>query len=69
MKWLNTNLLHNVLNIAITLIAALETMDLMPLIGEERALKLVAGLGVAKIVINVVRDGLAGLIKDQPPVR
>lgn len=68
-KWLNTNLLHNVLNTAIAVIASLEMVDLAPLIGAETSLKVIAGMAVAKIVINIVRDGIVGLAKDQPPVK
>ncbi len=68
-KWLNTNLLHNILNTAIAVIASLEMVDLAPLIGAETSLKVIAGMAVAKIVINLVRDGLTGLAKDQPPVQ
>ncbi|HJY06344.1 MAG TPA: hypothetical protein VJ323_08490 [Bryobacteraceae bacterium] len=31
--------------------------------------KIVAGLGTAKMIINVVRDGFSGLTKTQPPVQ
>jgi hypothetical protein len=31
--------------------------------------KIIAGLGTAKMIINVIRDGFAGLVKPQPPVQ
>ena len=65
---MNTNLIHNILNTAIVVIPALEALNLAPLFGEEKALMIVAVLGIAKIAINIVRDGLTGLAKDQPPV-
>ena len=68
-KWANTNLLHNCLNIAIITIPALEMLDWMPLVGPENALKIVSTLGLVKIIINLVRDGLSGLSKQQPPVK
>jgi len=68
-KWLNTNLLHNVLNVAIVALPALETLDWMPLVGPENALKIVSALGLAKILVNVARDGFTGLAKEQPPVK
>lgn len=65
---MNTNLIHNILNTAIVVIPALEALDLAPLVGPDKALVIVAVLGLAKIAINLVRDGLFGLAKEQPPV-
>lgn len=66
---MNTNLIHNILNAAIVLIPALEALNLAPLVGEQNALAIVAVLGLAKIAINLVRDGVSGLAKEQPPVK
>ena len=66
---MNTNLIHNVINITMALIAGLETFDFTPFMTESTALKVVGGLALAKLVINAVRDGLAGMAKDQPPVQ
>ncbi len=68
-KWLNTNLLHNILNVSMAVIGSLELLDLAPLVGVENSLKIITGMAIAKLVINLVRDGIAGLAKDQPPVQ
>ncbi len=68
-KWLNTNLLHNILNVSMAVIGSLELIDLAPLVGVENSLKIITGMAIAKLVINLVRDGIAGLAKDQPPVQ
>lgn len=79
----NTNALHNLLNVLIALIAALTafllatgcvTLDTGALecsrswIQPEWSAMIVTGLALAKTVINVVRDGITGLVKPQPPV-
>jgi len=68
-KWFNTNLIHNILNAAIVIIPAIEALDLAPLIGQDKALVIISALGVAKILINVIRDGVTGMAKQQPPVK
>jgi hypothetical protein len=65
----NTNLIHNILNIAIAVIAALSVPEVLALIPAEWSVKILAALGTAKLVINTVRDGFAGLVKEQPPVK
>jgi hypothetical protein len=64
----NTNLIHNILNIAIALIAALSLPEVTAFIPPSIAVPLVGVLATAKTIINVVRDGLSGLTKPQPPV-
>lgn len=69
MKWLNTNAIHNYLNAAITLVAggALAGFDwTMFGLSNVAALKITGGLALAKIVINAVRDGPAGMIAPPP---
>lgn len=66
---MNTNLLHNIINVLIILIAGFETMDLTPFLEPEIALKVTGGLAVAKLLINAIRDGVAGMTKEQPPVQ
>lgn len=67
---LNTNLIHNILNIAMVVVAGLAGFDFAGLgIDAALAAKIVAALGTAKVIINVLRDGLAGLVKNQPPVQ
>ena len=65
---MNTNLIHNILNTVIVVIPALEALDFTTFVGPEKALVIVAVLGMAKIAINLVRDGFFGLAKEQPPV-
>lgn len=69
MRFLNTNALHNVINVAVVAIPALETFDWTPFLSDATALKVVGVLGLLKIAVNVLRDGPAGLIKPQPPVQ
>ena len=66
---LNTNLLHNILNMLIVLVPALAAFDWTAFFDAETSLKIVGGLGLAKILINVIRDGMLGLYKHQPPVQ
>lgn len=66
---MNTNLIHNILNVSIALVAALSTPEVIALLPPEIAVKVVGGLAAAKLIINTFRDGLSGLIKDQPPVK
>lgn len=79
----NTNMLHNVLNVLITLSALLVAILLatgctqladgilecsQSLIGPGYTAAAVAALSALKIAVNIMRDGVAGLIKPQPPV-
>lgn len=79
MKWLNSNFIHNILNVLIAVngfllwlncsvgtggVASCEQSWVPP----QVAIAIVAFAGVLKIIINVGRDGLAGLTKAQPPV-
>jgi hypothetical protein len=67
---MNTNLIHNILNIAMVVVAGLAGFDFAGLgMDPGLAAKIVAGLGTLKVIINVLRDGLAGLVKNQPPVQ
>lgn len=65
---MNTNLLHNMLNAAIGAVVALHEIDWTAFFSAETSLKIVGGLAVLKILINLVRDGVTGLAKPQPPV-
>ncbi|MDL2397477.1 hypothetical protein [Rhizobium mayense] len=80
---LNTNALHNALNILITfsalLVAILLAMGCTQLgdstlecsqssLNPSYTACVVAALGALKIVVNITRDGLSGLVKPQPPV-
>jgi hypothetical protein len=61
----NTNLLHNILNVVIAILGATATFDWSQFIGTTLAVKLMAGAALLKLVINAVRDGLAGMVKPQ----
>ncbi len=80
----NSNLVHNLLNIAIALLAGLTAFLLatgcttlatgalecsQSWIDPTYSTTAVAVLGFVKTMINVVRDGFAGLFKRQPPVK
>jgi len=65
---MNTNLIHNLLNIIITIIGGLSAIDLTPFMTQGTALKVVAILSILKLVINSIRDGVAGMVANQPPV-
>lgn len=80
---MNSNLFHNILNVAIASVAALTAFLVttgcaaLPTGGLECTQSwvdpawtalLVTGMGVTKSLINVARDGFGGLIKKQPPV-
>lgn len=65
---LNTNLVHNVLNILIAFVSASAAFDWTVLFSQETALLVVSGLASVKTVLNVLRDGFSGLFKVQPPV-
>lgn len=66
MKW--SNAVHNLINILIVVITGLEGFGWVDLVGPDLALQIVAGLAAVKLVINAIRDGLAGMMKVQPPV-
>ncbi|MBB5573325.1 MULTISPECIES: hypothetical protein [Rhizobium] len=79
----NTNALHNILNILITLSALFVAILLATgctqlgdgtlecsrsFFSPSYTAYIVAALGGLKIVVNITRDGLSGLVKPQPPV-
>lgn len=67
---MNTNLAHNLLNIAMIVVAGLAGFDYVGMgLDPIMAGKIVAVLGGIKMVINVLRDGVTGLTKPQPPVQ
>jgi hypothetical protein len=70
---MNTNAVHNVLNIIGLIIGALITFDWTQLgLSAETAAIVAGGVLLAdkviKLAMNVVRDGIGGLFKAQPPV-
>lgn len=65
---LNTNLIHNCINILILVVCALPGFDFSTLgIDTETALKISSGLALLKLVINAVRDGPTGMVAPPPP--
>lgn len=82
---MNTNLIHNIINVVMILVAGttavLTAMGCVTLpsgdlectetvfISPAIATTIVTVLGIIKMLINVVRDGFAGLAKNQPPVQ
>lgn len=81
---MNSNLFHNIANIA-SLVLAAATAALLASgcamtatgafdctgswINPAYTTGAVAALQALKLVVNVVRDGIAGLTKQQPPVK
>jgi hypothetical protein len=79
---MNSNLIHNLLNVVIALAglgaAVLLAFGCTDIAGtydcSHAALSptwlgaIAGGLGILKMVINLGRDGLGGLVKVQPPV-
>jgi len=81
---MNSNLFHNVANVA-TLLLAAGTAALLAsgcvqnvagaldcsksFINPTYATIAIAGVQALKLSVNLVRDGLGGLIKPQPPVQ
>jgi len=79
----NTNMFHNILNVLIALSASMIAVLLatgctqlvdgtlecsQSFVSPGFAAAAVAALSTLKIVINIMRDGVAGLIKPRPPV-
>lgn len=81
---MNSNLFHNIVNVvmilislAVAILTALGCTQLangdlecsQAVISPSIATAIVGGLGILKMIVNVVRDGFAGLAKQQPPVK
>ncbi|NTF54947.1 hypothetical protein G6L12_08575 [Agrobacterium rhizogenes] len=79
----NSNLWHNAINIAIILVAAITaglsaygcvTLPTGALDCSASTIPpawsggIITALGMLKMAINISRDGIAGLVKPQPPV-
>jgi hypothetical protein len=80
---MNSNLFHNILNILIAAISLLTAVMLatgcttlasgvlecsQSVVDPTYTALAIAVMGILKSVINIARDGLAGLVKVQPPV-
>lgn len=84
MAWLNSNLIHNLINGATLVLATVTTVAVMTgctadpvtkalecsasFLPPTITLPVIAGMMGIKLVMNMVRDGLGGLLKVQPPV-
>jgi len=68
-KYFNTNAIHNLINFILALIPALHAFDWSVFFDAETSLKIVGALAMAKILINAGRDGIKGMVKNQPPVQ
>jgi hypothetical protein len=70
---MNFNLIHNILNFLGLIFGALLTYDWTMLGLSPEMAALVAGVvltgdKIIKLAMNIFRDGLGGLFKEQPPV-
>ena len=81
MNFFNFNFLHNLINVLIAVLTALLISSGCVVAAETGALDcsaswispqittyLIFALAALKVVMNVIRDGLTGLWKVQPPV-
>ncbi len=67
---MNTNLLHNVLNLVSALLGAMAVYDWSSFGLPAATIAMIMGvISFAKLAVNVFRDGFAGLAKAQPPVK
>ena len=71
---MNTNFFHNLLNLLFGLIGVLVLTDWTAFgVQADTGVQIVGALlvvqNVLKLIINVSRDGVTGLVKEQPPVR
>lgn len=70
---MNTNAIHNILNLLGLMVGSLIMFDWASLgLSPEVAATIASGFILAdkviKFAINIFRDGLGGLFKQQPPV-
>ena len=70
---MNTNLVHNILNASGLLFGMLAVTDLSTLgLSQETAIHAAAWFlllsNSAKLLMNILRDGVTGLAANQPPV-
>jgi hypothetical protein len=70
---MNSNLFHNVLSLLLLVLGAVATFDWTTLgASADAAVKITGGIVMAtsiiKLLVNVRRDGVTGLVKPQPPV-
>lgn len=71
---MNFNLIHNILNFLGLIFGALVTYDWTMLGLSPEMAAIVTGIvltsdKLVKLAMNIFRDGLGGLFKEQPPVK
>lgn len=66
---MNLNLLHNILNFLIAVMGGLAAFDFSSIVSPSTAGTIVGALAALKLVMNALRDGIAGMAKQQPPVQ
>ena len=66
---MNMNLIHNILNFLLAIVGGLMAFDFSSVVSAGTAGTIIAILSGAKLVMNAVRDGIAGMAKPQPPVQ
>jgi hypothetical protein len=65
----NTNTIHNLLNVAISVMSVWALFDWTQFgLPQNLALRLIAACGLVKLTMNAARDGLRGMVEPQPPV-
>lgn len=68
--FLNSNAVHNALNVLISIVSVWGLFDWSTVgIQPTTALKIVGILGLVKLTMNAVRDGIVGMVEPQPPVK
>lgn len=67
---MNSNLVHNALNLIMFLVGALLTFDWTGLGASPQVVGIIiSALTFVKLAINAFRDGIGGMVKPQPPVQ
>lgn len=66
---MNSNFFHNVLNVVMALTAVALLPEVQAILPTEVAVAVASGAAALKLVVNVLRDGVTGLVKEQPPVK
>lgn len=65
----NLNLVHNVLNFLLAIIGGLAAFDFSSIVSQSTAGLIISVLAMMKLIMNALRDGIAGMAKPQPPVQ
>jgi len=66
---MNSNLFHNILNVIMALTAVALLPEIQAILPAEIAVAVASGAATLKLIVNVLRDGVTGLAKEQPPVK